>query len=123
MGFCLASAFQSFQLGAGHPTEVANYTRSFPMPTSKTSNVILNKEGRKAWREDGPSEGQCIWKMHGVWDWDKTKDVGVVLRENYFINNPATGKKVIASVNFVFPATDLLSLDRLVYRFLLSIPS
>lgn len=64
------------------------------MPTSKTSHTVLNEQGRKVWRENGPSEGQCIWKMHGVWGWDKNKDEGVVLRESYFINDPLTGKKV-----------------------------
>ncbi|KAF9457906.1 glycoside hydrolase [Collybia nuda] len=99
----MPSAFQSFQLGAGYPTEVDVWTRSFPMPTSRTSQILLNKHGRKAWREDGPSEGKCIWAMHDVWGWDKTKDMGVVLRENYFINNPATGKKVDWYTDFYYP--------------------
>lgn len=46
------------------------------------------------WRIDGPTSGQCIWNMHLVWEWDKVKKEGVVLREKYFTKDPATGKKV-----------------------------
>ncbi|KAF7319648.1 Glycoside hydrolase family 5 protein [Mycena chlorophos] len=97
------SAFQSFQLGAGHPTSVSCWTRSFPMPTKKTSAAVLNTKGRKAWRPDGPSLGECIWAMHGVWGWDKNKDAAVVLRENYFTRHPATGKAVDWYTDFYFP--------------------
>ncbi len=90
----LATAFESFQLGAGHPTEVAVYTRSFPMPTRKTSSAVLNTEGEKVWRPDGPSQGQCIWEMHGVWGWDVNKKEAVILRQNYFVKHPMTGQKV-----------------------------
>ena len=94
----LASALQSFQLGAGHPTKVANWTRSMPMPTRHTSDVIMNLDCHKAWRIDGPTQGKCIWQMHNVWGWDETKNVGVVLRESYFNKNPKTGKKVFVYV-------------------------
>ncbi|KAF8237581.1 glycoside hydrolase family 5 protein [Tricholoma matsutake] len=99
----IPSAIQSFQLGAGHPTKVANWTRSMPMPTRHTSDVILNPEGLKAWRIDGPTQGQCVWEMHNVWGWDKTKNEGVVLRETYFNKNPTTGKKIDWYVDFYFP--------------------
>jgi hypothetical protein len=89
-----ASAFQSFLLGAGHPTNVNRWTRSFPMPTKYTGQTLLNPQGRKAWRENGPTGGQDLWEMHGVWEWDSTKNSGAVLRENYFVNDPATGRKV-----------------------------
>ncbi|KXN81028.1 hypothetical protein AN958_06274, partial [Leucoagaricus sp. SymC.cos] len=36
----------------------------------------------------GPTEGQCLWEMHGVWGWCKTKNQAVVLRENYFVKDP-----------------------------------
>ena len=32
--------------------------------------------------------------MHGVWKWDSAKNTGAVLREEYFLNHPATGRKV-----------------------------
>ncbi|KAJ7206511.1 glycoside hydrolase [Mycena pura] len=97
------SAFQSFQLGAGHPTSVSCWTRSFPMPTSKTSEAVLNINRRKAWRPDGPTLGECVWAMHGVWGWDRNKDVAVVLRENYFVKHPLTGEKIDWYTDFYYP--------------------
>src|ERR1700733_15253429 len=82
-----ASTFQSSMLGSGHPTLVPHWTRSFPMLTRLTSHSVLKSAGRKAWREDGPTEGKCLWEMHGVWGWDLKKDEGVVLRENYFVKD------------------------------------
>ncbi|KAJ6588126.1 glycoside hydrolase family 5 protein [Mycena capillaripes] len=97
------SPFQSFQLGAGHPTSVSYWSRSFPMPTSKTSEAVLNTTGRRAWRPDGPTLGECLWAMHGVWGWDRNKDVGVVLRENYFVKHPLTGDKIDWYTDFYYP--------------------
>lgn len=98
---CLsATAFESFQLGAGHPTEVAVWTRSFPMPTRKTGRVVLNVDKRNVWKEDGPTKGQCLWEMHGVWGWDKNKKEAIVLRESYFGKHPMTGKKVRVCTSF-----------------------
>lgn len=81
-------------LGAGYPTVVPHYTRSFPMPTRLTSQQLLNTSKHKAWREDGPTQGRCLWEMHGVWRWDRSKNEGVVLRESYFMKHPTTKKKV-----------------------------
>ncbi|PFH50868.1 glycoside hydrolase family 5 protein [Amanita thiersii Skay4041] len=99
----IPSAFQSFQLGAGHPTLVPTWTRSFPMPTSRTSQTLLNTEGRKSWRTDGPTGGECLWEMHGVWGWDIKKKEAVVLRENYFVKHPLTNKKIDWYTDFYFP--------------------
>ncbi|KAJ3764474.1 glycoside hydrolase family 5 protein [Lentinula raphanica] len=97
------SAFESFQLGAGHPTEVSVWTRSYPMPTRKTGSAVLNMEMRKVWKEDGPTKGQCLWEMHGVWGWDKNKNTAIVLRENYFKKHPTTGKKIDWYTDFYYP--------------------
>lgn len=91
----VASAFQSFQLGAGYPTEVATYTRSFPFPTRHTSHTLLNTGRKKVWREDGPTNGRCLWELHDVWRWSEKKQEAVVLREHYFDRHPSTGKKVL----------------------------
>ncbi|KIJ64803.1 glycoside hydrolase family 5 protein [Hydnomerulius pinastri MD-312] len=88
------SALESFMLGSGYPTLVSHWTRSFPMPTRQTSRSVLNGASRAAWRPDGPTGGKCVWEMHGVWGWDKVKNEGVVLRENYFVKHPVTGRKV-----------------------------
>jgi hypothetical protein len=94
-------------LGSGHPTLVPHWTRSFPMPTRLTSHSVLNPAGRKAWREDGPTEGKCLWEMHAVWGWDLKKDEGVVLRENYFVKDPMTGRKVMTLLFFSLNVTFL----------------
>ena len=84
-------------LASGYPTSVGYWTRSFPLPTRRTAYNVLNPMGRKAWRKDGPTDGKCVWEMHGVWGYDVFKKEGVVLRENYFVKHPMTGKKVNAS--------------------------
>ena len=84
-------------LASGYPTEVGYWTRSFPLPTRRTAYNVLNPMGRKAWRQDGPTGGKCVWEMHGVWGYDLTKKEGVVLRENYFVKHPMSGKKVTSS--------------------------
>lgn len=89
-----ASAFESFLLGAGHPTTVGYWTRSFPFPTRRTSERLLNPERKTVWRADGPTQGRCLWEMHGVWGWDRTKDLGVVLREGYFMRDPMGSREV-----------------------------
>lgn len=99
----IATAFQSFMLGAGYPTAVGFWTRSFPFPTRRTSTKVLNTARQKAWRDDGPTKGQCLWEMHGVWDWDRRKDEGVVLRESYFTKDPMTGRKVDWYEDFFYP--------------------
>ena len=89
-----ASAFQSFQLGTGHPTFVSTWTRSFPMPTKRTSHTLLNTTKTKAWRPDGPTQGRCLWEFHDVWRWNTVTDQAVILRGNYFTKHPDTGKKI-----------------------------
>ncbi|KAL0945851.1 hypothetical protein HGRIS_012134 [Hohenbuehelia grisea] len=97
------SAFQSFMLGSGYPTSIAHWTRSFPMPTKKTSHSVLNPAGYKSWRSDGPTGGRCVWEMHGVWGFDTTKKAGVVLRESYFSKHPMSGEKVDWYQDFYYP--------------------
>ncbi|KAF9554990.1 cytoplasmic protein [Agrocybe pediades] len=99
----IPSAFQSFQLGAGHPTLVPTYTRSFPMPTKHTSYTMLNTAGVKAWRPDGPTKGRCLWEYHDVWRWDKASNKAVILRENYFRKHPDTGEKMNWYTDFYYP--------------------
>jgi hypothetical protein len=64
------------------------------MPTKRTGQGLLNPQGRRAWRKDGPTSGQDLWEMHGVWKWDSVKNAGVVLHESYFVNDPSSGRKV-----------------------------
>ncbi|CED85016.1 Glycoside hydrolase, superfamily [Phaffia rhodozyma] len=78
------SALQSFALGAGHPQTVPHYTRSWPFPTRKTKNVMLNPKGKSVWRKDGPTGGKCLWEWMGVWGWDDSTGQATVLRESFF---------------------------------------
>ncbi|PSS32123.1 hypothetical protein PHLCEN_2v2119 [Hermanssonia centrifuga] len=93
---------QSFTLGAGHATKVGFWTRSFPMPTRRTSHGVLNTDGLNVWLPDGPTAGRCLWEMHGVWGWDRNKKEGVVLRESYFIKHPMTNKKIDWYTDFYY---------------------
>ncbi|OCH85892.1 glycoside hydrolase [Obba rivulosa] len=97
------TALQSFMLGAGHSTAVGHWTRSFPLPTRLTSKRVINTAGQKAWRDDGPTQGKCLWEMHGVWGWDTQKNQGVVLRETYFTKDPMTGRKIDWYTDFYYP--------------------
>ncbi|KAG8708082.1 hypothetical protein FRC08_000114 [Ceratobasidium sp. 394] len=97
------NALQSFALGAGNAVHVPHYVRSWPFPTKVGKTILRNHEGVKAWRLDGPTKGQCIWEMHGVWGWDKKKKESVPLRESYFKNNPQTGKLVEWHEDFFYP--------------------
>ncbi|KIL62019.1 glycoside hydrolase family 5 protein [Amanita muscaria Koide BX008] len=99
----MPSAFQSFQLGAGHPTRVPTYRRFLVVPTVATSKTILNPKGRKAWTASGPTRGQCLWEMHDVWGWDTKKDEAIVLRENYFTRHPETGEQIDWYTDFYYP--------------------
>ncbi|EKM78270.1 hypothetical protein AGABI1DRAFT_75777, partial [Agaricus bisporus var. burnettii JB137-S8] len=99
----IPSTIESFQLGAGHPTLVRGWTRSWPMPSRQTKQTILNEGKKRAWKEDGPTKGQCLWEMHGVWGWCKTKNQAVVLRENYFLKHPVSGKKVDWYTDHYYP--------------------
>ena len=97
-------------LASGYPTSVGYWTRSFPVPTRRTAYNVLNPMGRKAWRKDGPTNGKCVWEMHGVWGYDILKKEGVVLRENYFVKHPMTGKKVTLSPPTPAPHSSLMSI-------------
>lgn len=99
----IPSAFNSFCLGAGLPTAVPHYVRSFPMPTKVDKHVMVNEQKVSVWRADGPTEGKCLWAMHGVWIYDEKYKVPMVLRENYFNNNPLTGDKVDWYTDFYYP--------------------
>lgn len=90
----IASALQSFALGAGHSVEVPHYVRSWPLPTRVSRRIKRNEENESVWRATGPTQGRCIWEMHGVWDWDEGNRVAVALRENYFKIHPITHRPV-----------------------------
>jgi hypothetical protein len=75
------------------------------MPTKRTGEQLLNPKGLKVWHEDGPTRGQYLWEMHGVWEWDSAKNAGAVLREKYFVSDAATGRKVRCSYSTLIGST------------------
>ncbi|KAG8760210.1 hypothetical protein FRC11_000765 [Ceratobasidium sp. 423] len=97
------NALQSFALGAGHAVQIPHYVRSWPWPTRIGKHVLRNEQGVKAWRADGPTQGKCVWEMHGVWGWDVKKHEPVPLREGYFKKHPETGAGVEWHEDFFYP--------------------
>ncbi|KAF9531115.1 cytoplasmic protein [Crepidotus variabilis] len=99
----IPSAFESFQLGAGHPTMVSTWGRSFPVPTKRTHSTLINTAGVKAWRPDGPTGGRCVWEYHDVWRWSNASNKAVSLRENYFRMHPDSGKEIDFYADCYYP--------------------
>ncbi|KAK4056119.1 hypothetical protein OIO90_002850 [Microbotryomycetes sp. JL221] len=86
------TALQSWALGSGHPVLIDHYGPSFPAVTHQV--LLTPPNGRSAWSE---SSGGCIWKQHGLWQWQPTKGQfgePVSLRNEYFKKHPQTGKHV-----------------------------
>lgn len=83
-----ATAIQSFAIGDGYAQRIPYYVQSFPQPTKVSHHELVNQEGHRAWLKDR----QCIWRQHGVWEWDNVKNAPVVMRQTYFERNPETGK-------------------------------
>ncbi|KAJ7628334.1 hypothetical protein FB45DRAFT_36346 [Roridomyces roridus] len=80
----VASPFQSFQPGAGHPTMISHRTRPFPTSTRKTGARVRNLKRRKVtkvWRHDEPV---------GMGYAGGPKDA-VILRQTYLVKHPLTG--------------------------------
>lgn len=81
------SALQSFAIGDGYPQTIPYYKPSFPQPTTISHYVTVNETKVRAWSP----ENRCIWREHGVWDWNHKKQVAVPLRHHYFEEDPRTG--------------------------------
>ncbi len=83
---------QSLALASGYAQDVPFYVKSWPWPTYKSHTSRLDPEGKTVWEA-----GECIWRKHGVWDWDEGKKAPVVLWENYFStdNRPGQGGRPI----------------------------
>src|SRR5258708_5593223 len=90
----IATALQSFALGAGHSVEVAHYVRSWPFPTRLARRIKRNAGNESVWRATGPTQGRCLCEMHGEGDWDERRRVAVALREKYFTRHPVSHRPV-----------------------------
>jgi hypothetical protein len=85
-----SNALESMALGDGHSLEIPYYIPSFPQPTKIARYELVNKAKERAWAKDKP----CIWREHGVWEWDEKSQRPVPLRQSYFSNNPQTGQPI-----------------------------
>ncbi|KAK0534056.1 hypothetical protein OC842_002757 [Tilletia horrida] len=70
------SFLQSVALGEGHAQLVPFYVKSFPFPTTLSHYSLLeppppSPTNPPLWRQNGPTRGQCLWRMHDVWAWDE----------------------------------------------------
>lgn len=91
IGHCPSLA-ESLALGSGYAQTVNYYIKSWPLPTRVSHRSRIDPKGRSVWLSpNGEANdyhprgmGECIWRAHGVWDWDERKEAATVLREDYF---------------------------------------
>lgn len=95
------SLAQSLALGSGYAQEVPYYVKSWPWPTRISHRTVVDPKGRSAWLScdsttpvDRPRGlGSCVWRAHGVWDWDEQKQSPVVLQKDYFDRDHRPGRE------------------------------
>jgi len=85
------SLLQSLALASGFKQEIPFYVKSWPFPTRRSHNSIVDPMGKSAWLSD-KGLGECIWRAHGAWQWDKQREQPVVLCEDFFTHDPRPGK-------------------------------
>lgn len=92
------SPLQSFALGDGIPQTVGVYIKSWPFPTKKSHDRVINPSRTSAWLDN-----KCIWKEHGVWKTDETTGDPVLVNSDYFSVHPVTGQKISFYDDFYVP--------------------
>ncbi|KAK7960371.1 glycoside hydrolase family 5 protein [Apiospora saccharicola] len=104
IGHCPSLA-QSLALGSGYVQNVPFYVKSWPHPTRKSHDSVVDPKGRSVWLEsvdvgigkedvDWPrGMGRCVWKSHGVWSWDEKKKVAVIHDDDYFERDHRPGRE------------------------------
>ncbi|EPQ28323.1 uncharacterized protein PFL1_04150 [Pseudozyma flocculosa PF-1] len=95
---------EALALGSGHAQKVHYYVKTWPMPTRISHRSLLDPQGRSAWLPadvvsaqggvDRPKGmGRCVWKAHGVWEWNDTKQAAVILQHSYFDEDHRKGRE------------------------------
>lgn len=79
---------ESLALADGHPQSIDVYTPIWPIPSFRFHRRNLTPKLR-AWKKSS----ECIWKDHGIWEWDSKKKKPIVLKPKYFNIDPKTGKE------------------------------
>lgn len=82
------NALESFALSDGHSLPIPYYVASFPEPTRISHYEQVNQAKESSWAPGVP----CIWREHGVWEWDEKSQSPLPLRETYFTKDPRTGE-------------------------------
>ncbi|GAA95241.1 glycoside hydrolase family 5 protein [Mixia osmundae IAM 14324] len=79
---------QTWALGEGYAQDVPFYEASFPEPTALSHYAHVDPKGKRAW------SSECIWRQHGVWEWNTGTQQPVCLRKDYFERDPQTHKVI-----------------------------
>lgn len=95
------SLAQSLALGSGYAQKVNFYVKSWPWPTRISHKSFVDPKGRSAWlsstvdpeASSSTGMGECVWRAHGVWQWDEKKKAPVVLQPTYFDYDHRTGRE------------------------------
>ncbi|EST08057.1 Glycoside hydrolase, family 5 [Kalmanozyma brasiliensis GHG001] len=97
------SLIQALALGSGYKQNVKFYVKSWPFPTRVSHRATIDPKGKSCWlpssrTSNGVSnadkdQGMCIWRAHGVWEWDESKQVPVVLQYDYFEKDHRQGRE------------------------------
>lgn len=106
------SLIQALALGSGFKQDVKFYVKSCPFPTRVSHTSTIDPKGRSCWltpstgsdsrAEQGAVDslaalghglGACLWRQHGVWEWDESKQVPVVLQYDYFEKDHRQGRQ------------------------------
>jgi hypothetical protein len=101
------SLLQSLALGEGHRQEVPYYVKTWPFPTKKSHMTVIDPQGQGCWAEtktesfdsaisrDKSSStlkpqqsAECLWRRHGVWDWDDKSQRALVKNRTFFEKDP-----------------------------------
>jgi hypothetical protein len=88
------SALQSFALGSGYKQDVPFYVKSWPFPTRRSHYSTVDPMGKSAWLKD-TGMGECVWRAHGAWQWDATKEQPVILSEEFFTRDQRPGSEKV----------------------------
>lgn len=81
------SFLEAVALGDGHSQRIDVYTPTWPIPSFRFRTRRVKPQVR-AWQ----SSVKCIWREHGVWEWDAKKKKPIVLRPQHFNLDPVSGK-------------------------------
>ncbi|SNX85163.1 uncharacterized protein MEPE_03872 [Melanopsichium pennsylvanicum] len=97
------SLIQALALGSGYKQDVKFYVKTWPVPTRVSHTSSIDPMGKSCWLSSDSLEtnqemvggglGICVWRAHGVWEWDESKQVPIVLQYDYFEKDHRQGRE------------------------------